>query len=118
LRVRPIFLEQLSGVVSNNAGANPILFPSLLVDRRYTDEHYRQHCAFTLTSFASGPNGIGFAAVQADVLCASLLQPPGLLPRLLPGLTSVTGATTRTPDDDQQRSGIAPWQLALRRPPQ
>src|SRR5262249_45117503 len=74
--------------VSNNVGSrNPILFPSLSLSTvdtptSTTDNDY----AFTLTSFASGPNGIGFAAVQADVLCASLLQPPGLPATLvLPG---------------------------------
>jgi len=74
--------------VSNNLGSrNPILFPTLglsTVDipTSTTDTDY----AFTLTSFASGPNGIGFAAVQADVLCPSLLQPPGLPATLvLPG---------------------------------
>jgi Tfp pilus assembly protein PilX len=74
--------------VSNNLGSrNPILFPTLglpTVDTptSTTDNDY----AFTLTSFASGPNGVGFAAVQADVLCSSLLQPPGLPATLvLPG---------------------------------
>jgi Tfp pilus assembly protein PilX len=74
--------------VSNNAGSrNPILFPTLSLSTAdtptsLTDNDY----AFTLTSFASGPNGIGFAAVQADMLCASLLQPPGLPATLvLPG---------------------------------
>jgi Tfp pilus assembly protein PilX len=74
--------------VSNNVGSrNSILFPTLglsTVDQptSATDNDY----VFTLTSFASGPNGIGFAAVQADVLCESLLQPPGLPATLvLPG---------------------------------
>jgi Tfp pilus assembly protein PilX len=74
--------------VSNNAGSrNPILFPTLslpTVDTptSTTDNDY----SFTLTSFASGPNSIGFAAVQADVICPGLLQLPGLPATLvLPG---------------------------------
>jgi Tfp pilus assembly protein PilX len=74
--------------VSNNLGSrNPVLFPTLGLSTAdtptsTTDTDY----VLTLTSFASGPNSIGFAAVQADVLCPQLLNLPPLPATLvLPG---------------------------------
>jgi Tfp pilus assembly protein PilX len=75
--------------LSNNLGSrNPILFPTLSLPTTdtptsTTDNDY----VFTLTSFASGPNGIGFAAVQADLLCPQLLNDLPSLPAtlVLPG---------------------------------
>ena len=75
--------------VSNNLGSrNNILFPSLGLSTTDTPTSTTDSdFVITLTSFASGPNGIGFAAVQADLLCPSLLDPPQNLPAtlVLPG---------------------------------